>query len=523
MPLKKIRLRTLLLTLSVGGVLLISCLLLVTLLIFQKGNIEDSLVESNIAYARKLADTTDRYLATAQRELYWSSTQIKGLADTTLLRGESDRLRLQSGFFNSVVVVNRHAVITASSPESLSIVGMQLHSDASRKAITTQKPLISLPFTSTTGNYVVFLSQPLFAPSGTYLGYIGGSIYLKKQSMLSDILSQHFYACGTTVSIVSNDGLIVFSHDPTRVGTKMLLSPALMKRLVSRDSGRFSTESDGVEFLTGFASLHKTDWNIFITGTSEIVRHILIRTVESALWFLLVIIVLTAAVVALIAGRIAYPLERLAGMVRDTDCEVLLSSVTSSYYEVDLLKKAVQDHRLAVAGRIAALSDEVMTDPLTGLSNRRGFKLMANRLIDDAAQCVIAVDVDHFKKINDWYVHDGGDAVLVKLAELLRQACRTDDLVSRFGGEEFILLLPQTSLEDAARTAERIREVVCNTTFPYVGSMTVSAGVAALTDCEHRDAMLRLADQALYQAKEAGRNVVIVAKPEGFRPYGGAR
>ncbi|HAT4499347.1 TPA: diguanylate cyclase [Serratia marcescens] len=519
MPLKKLRLRTLLLSLSVGGVILTSCLLLGALLIFQKGNIEDSLLESNIAYARKLADTTDRYLGTAQRELAWSATQIKGLTDPALLRGETDRLRLQSGFFNTVVVVNRDAVIAATSPESLSLVGVKLHSDASRQAIATQKPFISAPFTSASGNYVVFLSQPLFAPDGGYLSYIGGTIYLRKQSMLSDILSQHFYARGSTVSIVSNDGLIVFSHDPSLVGTRMTLSAALMKRLATMDSGRFSMEAGGQAFLTGFASLHKTDWNIFIAGTSETVRHILVRTAKNALWFLLGIIVLTAAVVALMAGRIAYPLEKLAGMVRDDDSEASLASVPAWYYEADRLKEAVQDHRLAVAGRMAALSDEAMTDPLTGICNRRGFTLMADRFSDDAAQCVIAIDIDHFKKINDWYGHDAGDAVLVSLAGLLRQACRTGDVVSRFGGEEFILLLPQTSVEDAARTAERIRDVVSTTTFPYVGAMTVSAGVAALSDCGSRDALLRRADEALYEAKGAGRNVVIVAGPEGFRRY----
>ncbi|WP_201023849.1 PDC sensor domain-containing protein, partial [Type-D symbiont of Plautia stali] len=185
----KLRLRTLLILLSVGGVILTACLLLGSLLIFQKGNIEDSLLESNIAYARKLADTTDRYLGTAQRELAWSAGQIKGLNDSGHLRDETDRLRLQSGFFNTVVVVNRDAVIAATSPESLSLIGIKLHSDASRQAITTQKPFISSPFTSATGNYVIFLSQPLFTPDGTYLGYIGGTIYLKKQSMLSDILS----------------------------------------------------------------------------------------------------------------------------------------------------------------------------------------------------------------------------------------------------------------------------------------------------------------------------------------------
>ena len=519
MSLKKLRLRTLLILLSVGGVMLTSCLLLGALLIFQKGNIEESLLESNIAYARKLADTTDRYLATAQRELAWSATQIQGLTNPLQLRGETDRLRLQSGFFNTVVVVNRDAVIAAASPESLSLVGVRLHSDASRQAITTRKPFISAPFTSASGNYVVFLSQPLFTPEGDYLGYIGGTIYLKKQSMLSDILSQHFYARGSTVSIVSNDGLIIFSHDPARVGTKMTLAPALQKRLAETVSGRFSTEADGQKFLTGYASMHITDWNIFIAGTSETVRDILVRTAEKALWFLLGIFILTVAMVTLLAGRIASPLERLAGMVRDDGSEASLATVQAWYYEAERLKEAVLDHRHDVAGRMATLSDAAMTDPLTGLCNRRGFTLMADRRGDDASQCAIAIDIDHFKKINDWYGHDAGDAVLVSLAGLLRQACRNADVVCRTGGEEFIILLSQTSLKDSARTAERIREMVSTTTFPYVGNMTVSAGVAALADSGSRDALLRRADEALYEAKSAGRNAVIIAGPGGFRRY----
>ncbi|ORM81706.1 hypothetical protein HA42_09880 [Pantoea deleyi] len=520
MLLKKFRLRSLLISLSVGGVIMTACLLLGSLLIFQKTNIEDSLLESNIAYARKLADTTDRYLGTAQRELAWSAVQIKGLTDPAQLRAETDRLRLQSGFFNTVVVVNRDAVIAATSPESLSLIGVKLHSDASRQAITTQKPFISAPFTSASGNYVVFISQPLFTADGHYLGYIGGTIYLKKQSILSDILSLHFYTRGFSVSIVSNDGLIIFSHDPARVGTKMLLDSALKKQLASTDSGRFSTESHGQQVLTGYASLHKTDWNIFIAGTSETVRDILVRTAENAVWFLMGIIVLTVAVVTLLAGCIASPLEKLAGMVRNEGSDASLAPVQAWYYEADRLKQAVEEYRHVMAGRMATLSDEAMTDPLTGLSNRRGFTLQADRSTGDAGQCVIAIDIDHFKKINDWYGHDAGDAVLVSLAGLLKQACRTGDVVSRFGGEEFILLLPQTSLEDAARMAERIRALVSTTTFPFVGAMTVSAGVAALADSGgNRDGMLRRADEALYEAKGAGRDAVIVAGPEGFRRH----
>ncbi|AMG56730.1 diguanylate cyclase [Pantoea vagans] len=524
---EKMRLRSLLTLLSIGGVILTSGLLLSALLLFQKANIEDSLLEGNIAYARKLADTTDRYLTTAQRELAWSASQIKSLSDLKQLKAETNRLRMQSGFFNSVVVVNDDAIIAATSPDSLNLLGVKLHSAASLQAIATRKPFISAPFTSAAGNYVVFLSQPLFSEEGGYLGYIGGTIYLKKQSMLSEILSQHFYTKGSTVSVVSNEGLIIFSHDPALVGTKMLLSLALQKRLSTTESGHFTLENGGQNFLTGYGTLRKTGWNVFITGTSETVRHILLRTAESAIWFVLGIILLTAGVIAFMAGRIASPLEKLADRVRDGGSEAQaesLATVKTWYYEADRLKEAVQEHRHAVAGHLAALNDEAMTDPLTGLCNRRGFSALAAQADSEHEHCVIAIDIDHFKKINDWYGHDAGDAVLVSLAALLRQACRTGDIVSRFGGEEFILLLPDTTLADAARTAERIRETVFATTFPFAGTMTISAGVASRDDqSRDREALLRRADEALYEAKAAGRNTVIIAGPDGFSTPESAR
>lgn len=89
--------------------------------------------------------------------------------------------------------------------------------------------------------------------------------------------------------------------------------------------------------------------------------------------------------------------------------------------------------------------------------------------------------------------------------------------------KSLFLLLPQKAVDDAARTAGRIREVVSTTTFRYTEGLTVSAGVATLADCGNHDAMLRRADEALYEAKGAGRNVVIVAAAETFRLYSGAR
>lgn len=149
------------LSLSVGCVLMTSILLLSALTLVQKENIENSLLEGNIAYARKLADTMDRYLSTAQQELAYSAGLIVDFQDRKQLQAEADRLRLQSGF-NSVLVVKANAVVAATSPESLSLVGMQLRSPASQQSIISRKPFISQPFTSATGNYIVFLSQPIF-------------------------------------------------------------------------------------------------------------------------------------------------------------------------------------------------------------------------------------------------------------------------------------------------------------------------------------------------------------------------
>ncbi|PVY83792.1 cache domain-containing protein [Pantoea ananatis] len=278
---RKIHLRLLLTSLTAGGVIITCMLMIGALFLFQKKYIEESLLSDNIAYAQKLADTTDRYLKTAQQELAWSASQINTLDDVVQLASESERLRLQSDFFNTVVVVNRNAVVTATSPQSLKLVGVRLKPVASLQSIDMEKPYISPPFIAETGNYVIFISQPLFTSKGNYLGYIGGTIYLKKQSMLSDILSRHFFGKDSVVSIVSNEGLIIYSQDPGKTGTKMFLPVSIQKRLADTKSGQFSIEKNGHKLLIGYANLRSTGWNVFMTGTSETVKAILLNSVRN--------------------------------------------------------------------------------------------------------------------------------------------------------------------------------------------------------------------------------------------------
>jgi len=243
-------------------VILTSILLLGSLFPLQKTNIENSLLESNIAYARKLADTTDHYFTSAQRELAWRAARISDITDKSLLKDEAERLQLESEFFNSVVVVDRNAVVISSAPESLNIAGKKLISDASMHAVYTRKPFISGPFTSVAGNYVLFFSHPVFSSGGNYLGYIGGSVYLKKNSVLSEIISRHFYSHDSVISIVSNNGDVIFSQNQAMVGTRIPVSKEVRKKISTSEFGSFNQTIDGKDLLTGYASLNKADWHI---------------------------------------------------------------------------------------------------------------------------------------------------------------------------------------------------------------------------------------------------------------------
>ncbi len=165
------------------------------------------------------------------------------------------------------------------------------------------------------------------------------------------------------------------------------------------------------------------------------------------------------------------------------------------------------------------------TDALSGLPNRRGFVTMANQAIEQAQQTgqpfsVMMIDLDHFKEVNDRFGHEGGDRVIQALPGVLRAALREHDFVARWGGEEFIVLLPQTTAANAGVVAERIRATIAATPFSVNDvarlELTASIGVASCTPTALTlDAIIRQADHALYAAKLAGRNCVVIFCHEG--------
>ena len=171
-----------------------------------------------------------------------------------------------------------------------------------------------------------------------------------------------------------------------------------------------------------------------------------------------------------------------------------------------------------LAERLRELS---MTDGLTRLLNRR---TVHQRLCEEFVRAmryghplsVALCDLDHFKAINDTHGHEAGDKVLISVAEVLDHQARTPDVAGRYGGEEFLVVLPETDLQNAVGAANRLRRTIADQAVPVRGGaslhVTASLGVAALSELDATrtpDGLLRLADERLYQAKAAGRNRVV--------------
>jgi diguanylate cyclase (GGDEF)-like protein/PAS domain S-box-containing protein len=154
-------------------------------------------------------------------------------------------------------------------------------------------------------------------------------------------------------------------------------------------------------------------------------------------------------------------------------------------------------------------------DKLTGIYNRR--------MIDEFMKIEIAaikrhphelsmimLDIDHFKSVNDTYGHQIGDIVLSKMAKMISENTRNSDIFGRWGGEEFIIICPDTSIEDAFILAEKLRNIINNFSFPEVGHKTISLGISDFKDNDDAESLIKKADNALYKAKNSGRNKSVV-------------
>ncbi len=186
-----------------------------------------------------------------------------------------------------------------------------------------------------------------------------------------------------------------------------------------------------------------------------------------------------------------------------------------------VISERVRSANEFIADRLGLLhiaERNAVTDALTGLGNRHWMQDMFERELirvrtDRGRLCLMMADVDRFKDINDKLGHIIGDRILAAIADAFREFLRPSDLIARFGGDEFAILLPGLSLAEATATAERLRESLVSYSDPSLPSgVTISIGLTEAAESDDLDCLLQRADAAMYDAKDQGRNRVAVRK-----------
>ncbi|WP_339473658.1 sensor domain-containing diguanylate cyclase [Pseudomonas fluorescens] len=476
----------------------------------------DNTLESNRVYSKKLADSIDDFLKSAQQQLAYSAIDLaKNFTNPTALIMEANRLRLQTDSFNSVVFVDMNGKVLAASPETLNIFGKIIESPGARESIQKRLPLISSPYISAAGNLLVFISTPVIDNKGQYLGYIGGTIYLKQKNILNNLLGEHYYRDGSYLYVVDHNRHLLYHPDPERVG-KNVINNLAIDAITRGESGRMRLiNSTGIDMLAGYAIVSSTGWGVVTQRPTQATLAPLNGLMINVLLNTLPLTSLILLLIWWFTKKITLPLRELADSAQHMDRPTTadrIQKIRSWYFESNEIKRALLSSFKRVHYKINKLLLDVKSDPLTGLHNRRGLDMALDIMQSENENfAIVSLDIDHFKSVNDTYGHDAGDKVLSNLADKLKMLSRDDDIVCRVGGEEFLILLPSLSSKPAEEFAKRLRKEVELMKFQIVGHITISLGVA----CWNRDTgdingVLKIADEMLYKAKHNGRNRVEV-------------
>lgn len=482
----------------------------------QRDQLFEQTLEANRAYARKLADVTDKFFVNSSRELAFAAETLSTRFDDPVARdNETKRLKFESDRFSRAIIVSAAGEILSTSPESGLKVGMKVNSTGATRALTERRPLITDPYIATDGTYLVAVSNPIFAPDGRFLGFISASLFLRERNALHGLLGVHYYRDGSYLYVVDTQGDLVFHENSERVGQNASSNPVVQQVLQGHEGSQRVTNTQGVDMLAGYAPVKSTGWGIVAQRPTAAITAKLSQLARATLLNAVPVTLLSLAVFWWLSKLISTPIRALADTAEHwgaPEAAQRISTVNSWYFEVARLKVAMLTGVSLLQQKMGALEAASMTDPLTGLRNRRGLDLALKQFdLLDQHYAALALDIDHFKQVNDQHGHDIGDEVLRYLAAEMVDCSRPTDVLCRMGGEEFLMLLPGTDATGAGIAAERLLARLRQTASPTGTPITASIGIACRGDYPSTDAAFRAADDALYQAKRAGRDRAVVA------------
>ncbi|MBW7477057.1 sensor domain-containing diguanylate cyclase [Paenibacillus oenotherae] len=515
----KVSLTTLLTGLASLSVLLTSTILLTASYQSKKQSLMDTTLSLNLSNANKMSHTVDSLFISMRNSLKYSASLFMAIDD--MGEDEIDRklelMRNSSNYFNSIILVNEKGLVSNVSPQAVGTKGKFISGKAALEALAAKESYVSEPYTtSSTGRLIVFMSEPLFDKHGVYRGVIGGTIYLQQNNVLHMIFGDTARDDdGSYFYMVGSDGHLLYHPDQERLGEDVTANKVVQKLIQGRSGQEQVVNTKGVRLLAGYSTVPANGWGVVVVSPFSVMYEQLIRHIMTMLLYTLLPFAVLMVAVVLLARGLAKPFVSLADLVSHIGTDKFELPERKQHWnrEADLLTEAISLALTDLKRQTDQLTLDAITDPLTGLLNRRTFESIMHEWTQEGTPfSIIVLDIDRFKAINDTYGHQAGDEVLKYIADTVSSSVRLQDVCCRYGGEEFVLLLHLCSAQEAHMVAEGIRASLMKSTSPVSKPITVSLGIAQYPlHSPSPDELFRLADQALYKAKETGRNRAVIA------------
>ncbi|MCM3131658.1 sensor domain-containing diguanylate cyclase [Paenibacillus polysaccharolyticus] len=511
------------LTALLGGFVTISVLMTLTIMVItsyttQKQSLINNTLSVNYASAVQMSQTLNSLFESMKKSLKYGAAHFKNVDfdDKEKLNTTLDLIHNSSDYFNAVVLADPMGLVLSRSPYSQASIGTHVSSEAAKAAIKSKASYISDAYvTPRTNRRIVFLSEPIVDPMGKYKGMISGSIYLQENNILDlSFGSQLKTDNGTYFFIVDHKGTLLFHPNVSRIGRDIRANTVVQKLIKNQTGQEQYTNLDGVNTLAGYYKVPATNWGVVVVSPTQIVYDQLNRQIGLLLLYIAVPFILLTLIVLRVARKLVHPFVFLADLVQQVDKGQVELPVVKPHWnrEADLLTRAVLGAMTSFRNKTDQLVYDARTDVLTGLNNRRTFEEVIQAWThDENPFAIIVLDIDRFKLINDTYGHSTGDEVLKQIAKLIQMSVRPEDVCFRFGGEEFVVLLRDHDSKKAYEIAERIRISVEESILAVDRTVTISAGIAEFPMHSRSETELfHLADNALYLAKEEGRNRTVI-------------
>ncbi|TMV48457.1 diguanylate cyclase [Paenibacillus mesophilus] len=481
----------------------------------EKKSLTRITLEMNKINSDRIADSVDGLFFTMKTSLSETARYLMRKQGQTDVSEMLNLFLLNHPDFNSVSMVNENGILLHSSAGITEMTGQKVESVGVAQALREKRPLVSEPYMSVGNRLIVLVSEPLFDENGTYRGFLGASIRLQEQNLLSKMITGvPSGGSGSYVFVVSSSGYILYHPDRSRIGENGSENVAVQDLMAGKSGAQRLVNTRGIDMLASYTALKGLNWGVVSqTPTNAVLSDSKKQVLGIALYTIPVMLVVIIIIYYLI-GKVSEPLVKLARFASRlsyrTAADEPFPRIHDWNYEANKLYGAMAIAVNHVRHEYDNLLLEAHTDPLTGLFNRRVMDhYIQVWMAEKVPFCLLILDLDHFKQVNDTYGHDAGDEVLRAVAQTVRANTRREHVCCRFGGEEYVVLMPGTTRKEAAGYAETIRLCLEQSASPIGRPVTVSVGLAAYPDSAvDSEVLFRLADEALYKAKRAGRNRV---------------